>query len=189
MHEDFLINNTYTVAFTDSIRRHIDAAMKARTTPAQRGRVEAVALIADHLEAYAAMEAAEMDLDYGEAAKQAKRMFDDQAELHEIYPFFISETFPNAETPPPFIVKWRMMKYRELAAKVNGDTGRMVAPLPLEMRFVRDPFNEGVIGEFVSPVYSFVGLTSQLRLRKQIAPEWAEKLKAAGAQGAVLVPV
>lgn len=49
--------------------------------------------------------------------------------------------------------------------------------------------DEGVIGEFVSPVYSFVGLTSQLRLRKQIAPEWSEKLKAAGAQGAVLVPV
>lgn len=49
--------------------------------------------------------------------------------------------------------------------------------------------DEGVIGEFVSPAYSFVGLTSQLRLRKEIAPAWAAKAKAAGAQGAVLVPV
>ncbi len=48
---------------------------------------------------------------------------------------------------------------------------------------------EGVIGEFVNPAYSFVGLTSQLRLRKEIAPRWAEKLKAAGAQGAVLIPI
>ena len=49
--------------------------------------------------------------------------------------------------------------------------------------------DEGVIGEFVSPAYSFVGLTSQLRLRKETAPAWAAKAKAAGAQGAVLVPV
>ena len=48
---------------------------------------------------------------------------------------------------------------------------------------------DGVIGKFVSPVFSFVGLTSQLRLRKEIAPAWAERAKAAGAQGAVLVPV
>jgi len=48
---------------------------------------------------------------------------------------------------------------------------------------------EGVIGGFVSPAYSFVGLTSQLRLRNDIAPSWAAKLKAAGAQAAVLVPI
>ena len=48
---------------------------------------------------------------------------------------------------------------------------------------------EGVIGELVSPVYSFVGLTSQLRLRSEIAPAWAARAKAAGTQGAVLVPV
>ena len=49
--------------------------------------------------------------------------------------------------------------------------------------------NDGVIGEFVSPAYSFVGLTSQLRLRKEIAPAWAEKAKASGAQGAVPVTI
>ncbi len=48
---------------------------------------------------------------------------------------------------------------------------------------------EGVIGEFVNPAYSFVGLTSQLRLRGEIAPAWAAKAKIAGAQGAVLVPI
>jgi hypothetical protein len=49
--------------------------------------------------------------------------------------------------------------------------------------------DEGVIGEFVNPAYSFVGLTSQLRLRKEIAPTWAARLKAVGAQAAVLVPI
>lgn len=49
--------------------------------------------------------------------------------------------------------------------------------------------NEGVIGKFVNPAYSFVGLASQLRLKKEIAPAWAARANAAGAQGAVLVPV
>jgi hypothetical protein len=49
--------------------------------------------------------------------------------------------------------------------------------------------DEGVIGGFVSPAYSFVGLTSQLRLRKEIAPAWAAKAKTAGARAAVLIPI
>ena len=49
--------------------------------------------------------------------------------------------------------------------------------------------SDGVIGEFVNPAFSFVGLTSQLRLRKEIAPAWAARAQAAGAQGAVLVPI
>jgi hypothetical protein len=49
--------------------------------------------------------------------------------------------------------------------------------------------DEGVIGEFVNPAYSFVGLASQLRLRKEIGPAWAARAKAAGTQAAVLVPI
>ena len=110
-HEDFLLSSVYTSAFSTSIRHHIDSALAAETTPAQRGRVEAVSLIADHLKAYGDMEAAAMNLDYAEAARQTRRMFDLQAELHEIYSFFISETFPDhpdspaVETPPPFVAR------------------------------------------------------------------------------------
>jgi hypothetical protein len=49
--------------------------------------------------------------------------------------------------------------------------------------------DEGVIGEFVNPAYSFVGLASQLQLRKEIGPAWAANAKAAEAQAAVLVPI
>ena len=48
---------------------------------------------------------------------------------------------------------------------------------------------EGVIGEFISPAFSFGGLASQLRLKKQRAHEWAEQVKAAGAEAAVLLPI
>ncbi len=49
--------------------------------------------------------------------------------------------------------------------------------------------DEDVIGGFANPTFSFVGLTSQLRLRKEIGPAWAAKAKAAGAQAAVLIPI
>lgn len=48
---------------------------------------------------------------------------------------------------------------------------------------------DGVIGQFVDPAYSFVGLTSQLRLRKELGKEWAGRAKAVGAQAAVLIPI
>ena len=151
VHEDFLVNGVYTVSFTDSIQRHIKAARKAETTPAQKERVEAVALIADNLRAYAAMEAAAMDVDYEEAARQGQRMVDAQAELHEIYSFFIEKTFPNNETPPPFLPRARRDEYKRLFSMCNGEKGTKVADLPLEMAFVRDEFNEGVVGEWYAP--------------------------------------
>ncbi len=49
--------------------------------------------------------------------------------------------------------------------------------------------DDGVIGKFVDPAYSFVGLTSQLRLRKTLGNEWAERAKTAGADAAVLIPI
>ena len=36
---------------------------------------------------------------------------------------------------------------------MNGSTGTVVATLPLEMKFERDRFNEGVIGEWYAPTY------------------------------------
>ena len=47
----------------------------------------------------------------------------------------------------------------------------------------------GVIGEFARTAYSFIGLTSQIRLSREDAPKWAEKVKQEGWEAAVLVPV
>ena len=152
-HEDWLVNHIYTVEFTSRIHRHVAAALAAKTTDRQRGRVEAFALIADHLEAYAEMEAADRDMDYPRAAAAAGRMIDDQKKLHAIYPFFIDHDKRRAK-PRPYFAGGRRLKYLELAAKTNGETGAMAAALPLEMRFRRDRFNEGVIGEWYAPDFN-----------------------------------
>ena len=49
--------------------------------------------------------------------------------------------------------------------------------------------NDGVIGELASPAYSFIGLTSQLRLTKEVLPGWVSRVKEEGWEAAVLVPV
>lgn len=48
---------------------------------------------------------------------------------------------------------------------------------------------DGVIGKFASIAYSFIGLTSQMRLTREDAPQWAERVKAEGWEATVLVPV
>ena len=40
------------------------------------------------------------------------------------------------------------MEYKRLLAMTNGETGQMIAPLPLDMSFTHDPYNEGVVAEW-----------------------------------------
>ncbi|MBI2191392.1 MAG: DUF4838 domain-containing protein [Planctomycetes bacterium] len=145
-HEDWLLNHVYTHRFAQRIHRHADAARRSPMTGEQRQRFEAFALIADHFEAHAAMDEADVSLDYARAASEAGRMIEDMKKLHDLCPFLIGPTISH-----PLFAEGRKKKYEELAAMTGGGTGSIVAPLPLEMRFARDRFNEGVIGEWYDP--------------------------------------
>ncbi len=59
--------------------------------------------------------------------------------------------------------------------------------LPLE--HLRAAVSRGLIGELAPNAYSFVGATSQLRLRDKVAPQWGEMLRAAEVDLVLLVPV
>ena len=143
VHEDWLINHVYTTAFAARIHPFLEAARKARMTDDQRARVEAFALIVDNLEAYAAMNEAEMNLDYAKALAASERILDDRRKLLAINSLFvIGRPGKNGKE-----VRFdRGLK--EIAAKTDGTAGTLVAALPLEMKFARDRFNEGVIGEW-----------------------------------------
>lgn len=49
--------------------------------------------------------------------------------------------------------------------------------------------DRGVIGQLSPRAYSFVGATSQLRLRDHIAPDWVDLLRSDAVDAALLVPV
>ncbi|HRS06241.1 MAG TPA: DUF4838 domain-containing protein [Candidatus Ratteibacteria bacterium] len=146
-HEDWLVNHIYTVDFTKKIHQYVEKAEKCAMTPKQRERFNAFVLIADHLEAIAARDEAEKKLDYKEAIKQAQRAEDDVAKLYSIYSFFI-----GPKKHPDFNNGW-MERYIELSKKVYGEEGTMIAQIPLESKFQRDLYNEGVIGQWYLPSF------------------------------------
>lgn len=143
-HEDWLVNHIYTGDFARSLRIHVEAAQAAQTTPAQKERVDAFALIADHLLAYGEANDAEKAMDYARAADACARMLQRERELHEIYSFF-HEYRNEAHARRAYFPGGREDKLRDLAARTNGETGERVAPVPLEAAFRRDPFNEGIV--------------------------------------------
>ena len=150
-HEDWLVNHVYTVPFTARLHAYVEQARACAMSPKQKERFEAFALIADHLEAFAAMEQEEKNLDYAGAGRQARRMADDQSKLAAIYSFFIGIT------QHPDFVSGRVTRYGELAKMTTGETGATVAALPLDAKFARDRFNEGVLAEWYLPSYDDSG--------------------------------
>ena len=149
-HEDFFINHIYTVDFVRSIQKHVDAALAAPATEAQRKRTAAFALIAEHLAAYAEMNDAEMRLDYAAAAAAAGRMVELENRLHAIYSFFI-ENGPMQQSR--YFPAGRKEVFDSLSGKIDGRKGELVAALPLEMKFSRDRFNEGIVGGWHKPAF------------------------------------
>ncbi len=152
-HEDWLINHIYTLEFVQGIQKHVEAARTARMDDAQRGRFAAFDLIAQHLIAYAEANEAERMLDYHAAAAACQRMTDCKHQLNAIYSFFI--TVPSK--PKAAFAGGRKLRFEELARRMDGTRGERVAELPLDMKFSRDRFNEGVIAEWYAPVFDDSG--------------------------------
>ncbi len=144
-HEDWLINHIYTVDFVKGIQRYVEAARTAKMDDVQRGRFAAFDLIAQHLAAYAEMNEAVRNLDYVAAGKACDRMTGCKDQLNAIHSFLI--TVDRARKRPYFAEGHKLL-FEKLAAMTDGTAGTLVAPLPLEMKFARDRFNEGVIGEW-----------------------------------------
>jgi len=59
----------------------------------------------------------------------------------------------------------------------------------LPLGHLTDLVSEGFIGELNPTAYSFVGAASQVRLKKQVAGEWAQRLVDDGTDVALLVPI
>ena len=69
------------------------------------------------------------------------------------------------------------------------DTALIDHNVTFPLRAMRELHEEGVIGELAADAYSFVGATSQLKLRERVAPLWADELRAAQVDAVLLVPV
>lgn len=144
-HEDWLLTHIYTADFATRLHAHVQAAQAAATEEPYRSRVAAFALIADHFEAFAAMFEAEKNMDLAAALREAERMEADKVELNALYPHFIDNGLWHrvAMTSASAV-----RDHRQWLEMTQGTNGALVAALPLECPFRRDPFNRGVLMEW-----------------------------------------
>jgi hypothetical protein len=153
-HEDWLINHIYTLDFVKGIQAHVEAARAAKMDEAQQARFAAFDLIARHLTAYAEMNAAERAMDYPAAAAACRKMTECKDALNAISSFFITVQKPKPPAKPrKYFAEGYQLMMEDLASRRDGTAGKRVADLPLEMKFSRDRFNEGVLGEWYASDY------------------------------------
>jgi hypothetical protein len=146
-HEDWLVEHIYNVEFARRLHAYVAKAAQAKMTPKQKERFDAFALIAAHLENVAARNEAEKNLDFAGALKHAQSIEDGLAKLTSIYPFFV-----GPKKHPDFNNGW-MIQYAKKKAMTDGEKGKLIAPLPLETKFKRDIYNEGVVAEWYLPAH------------------------------------
>ncbi len=149
IHEDWLLSHLIRPALLRRLDVHVQRARAAAMDDTQRQRLGAFLLIVEHLDACARMLEAERELRYADAAEAAQAMFEARRKLIDIDSFFIS-IHPRRDNHPEMI-GGRLAKFQELTAMTDGRQGAMLAPLPLEMRFARDPHNQGVLMEWYAP--------------------------------------
>jgi hypothetical protein len=107
-------------------------------------------LIFQHLQAYVAMNKAELSGDYVEAARQANLMLSIRSKLHAINSFLIMPNEKNANGKTDFntgVWYWtitdRAAYYQKLADMQSGKTGKLITELPETAKFKTDPKDEG----------------------------------------------
>jgi hypothetical protein len=85
------------------------------------------------------------------------------------------------DTPP------EQLRVRHAGYDIRGSQADPNVTLPLYR--LAALAQEGVIGELVDPVYSFVGAAAQTPLLKEKGPQWVARIQEQGAEVAILVPV
>jgi len=150
--EDHMLSLVYTPELIKRLESHLKKAEAlAKGDAWAEPRVRADRATFEYLLAYKAMERAEFDADWPEAARQAQRMNEVIQPAMDISRFYwdieAPENRKRSVGQAHGFYYWgtnmRRDHYRKLAAMTTGETGEMVVVLPEEAKFTIDPRDEG----------------------------------------------
>jgi hypothetical protein len=150
-HEHFVIPAIYTPELVTKLRGSLAGAEKlaAGQDKLVAERVKFARLGFEVLDAYTAMvKAAASEADYKAAVAAGERGLKARLELAKMNPTFTTHVIGvAAETDQGGPAWWpgEVQQYRDLAAVTDGTKGTLVAKLPLEWSFRRDPHDTGVV--------------------------------------------
>jgi hypothetical protein len=149
-HEDRVLPWVYTPELMKTLATAISAAERAAVTPREKLHVQVDRLIYDHLQAYVAMNAADLAGNYAEAARQANLMLAVRPRLYAINSFLMMPQEKNDKGGVDYnsgVWYWgiadRAAYYQKLADMQTGKTGKLVAELPQSAAFSTDPKDGG----------------------------------------------
>ena len=157
-HEHFVVPAVYTPELVKRLGAHLaEAEARVEASAGKPGRndklfverVKFARLGYNVLTAYTAMvRAAATDIDYKAAVTAGERALAARLELAKMNPTFTTRVVGVAPEGPGSGPAWfpgEVEQYRALAALTDGTKGTLVAKLPLEWAFRRDPHDTGVV--------------------------------------------
>jgi len=163
-HEDRILPEVYTPQLLETLENHLALAEKLANTERTKLHVKADRLIHEHLKAYVAMCAAELNNQWEEAIKQADRMLNLRQELHDISPFFIQPHEVGPNNAPAYetgVWYWRITDrrkfYQQQLDRTTGKSGDLIAIASDKALFKLDPWDEGIAAEWFAPDMSETG--------------------------------
>ena len=152
--EDHMLSLVYTPELIRRLGSHLrEAEALAKGDEWAEPRVRGDRATYEYLLAYKAMERAEFDADWPEAAKQAQRMNEVLQPAMDVSRFYWDRATEKTAKRASFIgqatgfyywgTNMRRSHYERLAAMTTGETGEMIAVLPERAKFSIDPRDEG----------------------------------------------
>jgi len=188
-HEFYAAPAIYTPELVETLRRALADAEKAvhplaAKPAANRSRHEAqyvervrfTRLSFNVIDTYLAMvRAAATEADYAAAAAAGKRALAARIELTEMNPTFTTlqqEAVTKEPGGDPAWLAGEVKQYLDLLALTDGTKGKLIARLPLEWAYRRDPHDTGLASGFA---YQEADLTYWLKNQKRYATPDARK--------------
>jgi len=156
-HEHFVAPAIYTPELVAELRSHVVAAEAAMQPAAGKAtkefaryqeRLKFTKLSFNLIDAYVAMcQAGATEADYAAAVAAGERALATRLELANMNPTFTTRVVGVAAETEDGGAAWlagQVKQYRGLLARTNGQQGTLVAKLPLEWAYHRDPHDSGL---------------------------------------------
>jgi hypothetical protein len=146
--DDNILPYVYTPKLLAALEKHVAEAEKRAAEEPYQTRVRVDRLTLEHLKAYMAAHAAEMDGNYSEASKQYQNMIDRRLEISQISDSLVTPTsvegidrYVSGEMY--FGAIDRREHAKKIAETIDGTTGTLVAMSDTKWRFTTDDVGRG----------------------------------------------
>ncbi len=154
IHETFGRLVPWRVIYTPKVMRKLDRNIAEAVRRAANGpdapHVHVLDLVHQYIRAYLDMEAAATGADFVGAVRHADEMLRLRGELGKINPSLIPVT-PEWASKGDGALEWQRQTYQELADRMNGARGSLVALTPRRWQFREDPEKVGVFQGWPAP--------------------------------------